>query len=187
MTTDDPWSQQIEAQQPSAKPEWLTPEIEAQLVSYSYPINEDGMLMLWKFTKQRLDYFKDQEMINRKICATFLVPTKIEGTTRVELGQGYQARVVNKYNYKLASDNDIVWAVLDKIGKIGNQGKFIAERLVSWHPSFLKTEYVTLQEEADKGSEDAKVILKIVNDEMLTIEIAAPTLDIVEPKVSKKK
>lgn len=181
----DPWSQSIEAQQPSAKPEWLTLEIEKTLKQNSLLLNNDGMLMLWKRSKEILDHFKEEEMQYRKICAAFLVPAKTEGTTNVELGAGYKAKVVNKYNYKLPPDNDKVWLTLDKISAIGNEGKFIADRLVSWHPTFLKTEYVTLQEEAEKGSEAAKSILKIVNDELITIELAAPTLEIKEPKEKK--
>lgn len=183
---NDPWSQSIEAVQPSAKPEWLTHDIEMMLKQGNYPLNQDGMLMLWKEWEHHLKEAKDLEMQYRKICAAFLVPEKTEGTTNVELGNGYKAKVVTKYNYKLASDNDKIWSCLDKISKVGNQGAFIAECLVSWTPNFLKTEYTTLQEEADKGSEDAKTILKIVNDEMLTITEAAPTLDIVEPKAKKK-
>lgn len=168
------------------KPSWLTPEIEAQLTANKLPHDEDGMLMLWQESKDELTKWKEKEMEWRKICAAFLVPEKTEGTVNVELGAGYQAKVVHKYNYKLDSDNDKIWAALDKIGAIGNEGKFIAERLVSWTPNFLKTEYTTLKEEAAKGSQQAKDILTIVEGDMLTITEAAPTLDIKEPKAKKK-
>ncbi len=181
---NDPWN--IEAIQPSAKPEWLTEEIEAILIRSKLPLDRDGMLMLWKISKDTLDQYKDQEMEYCKICAAMLVPAKTEGTINVELGNDYKAKVVHKYNYKLAGDNDIVWAILDKISAIGNEGKFIADRLVSWHPSFLKNEYINLQEEADEGSENAKAMLKIINDQLITIEDAAPSLTIVEPKAKKK-
>ena len=182
----NPWSQSIEAVQPSAKPEWLTNDLQKKLVECFFPLNRDGLLMLHKRSKEQLDYWKEEEMMLRKIAVVELVPAKTEGTTNVELGNGFKAKVVNKYNYKLNSDNDKIWSCLDRVSKVGNQGAFIAERLVSWTPNFSKTEYTTLQEEAKKGSEDAKAILKIVNDEMLTITEGAPTLDIVEPKVKKK-
>lgn len=182
---NDPWTQQIEAQQPSAKPEWLTERIEIALLNRNLPLSLDGMLMLWKASQEHLAMWKQNEMEYRKICASLLVPAKTEGTSTVELGNDYKAKVNHKYNYKLKEDNDTVWATLDKISKIGNEGKFIADRLVSWHPAFLKSEYTTLQEEADKGSEQAKTILKIVNDELLTISPASPTLEIVEPKMKK--
>lgn len=177
---NNPWHQSA-----PEKPSWLTDDIERALIAENMPLTQDGMLMLWGYWKLNLQTAKDLEMEYRKVCASFLTPTKPEGTTNVELGNGYVAKVVNKYNYNLASDNDKVWSALDKIAKVGNQGAFIAERLVSWHPSFLKTEYVTLQEEAEKGSLEAKQILEIVNSEMITITDAAPTLDIKPPKAKK--
>lgn len=180
---NDSWSAW---QQPAQeKPIWLTPEIEQTLIAKNYPVNQDGMLMLWKETEAELKRLKELEMEYRKVCVSFLTPTKPEGTTNVPLGEGWNAKVVNKYNYKL-KDNDTVDKALDKVSKIGNEGAFIAERLVSWTPNFLKTEYTTLQEEAAKGSETAKQILKIVNDEMLIIDNAAPTLELKEPKAKKK-
>lgn len=180
--TNDPWSPDTPTIE---KPEWLTSEIEAQLKLNNYPVNKDGMLMLWKEWQHHLKEAKELEMQYRKICTAFLVPAKTEGTTNVELGKGYTAKVVNKYNYNLNGDNDKVWSTLDKISAIGNEGKFIADRLVSWTPSFLKTEYTTLQEEADKGNPTAQQILKIVNDELIVITEGAPTLEIKEPKVKK--
>lgn len=181
----DPWTQQIETQQPSAKPEWLSEEIERLLKAYQFPLTNDGMLMLWQKAKENLDHWKDLEMAWRKICAAFLVPAKTEGATTVPLGNNYNAKVNNKYNYKLDSNNDRVWAGLDKLEKLGNEGKFVAERLVSWSPNFLLTEYRQLQEDAEKGSQFAKEALKIIA-EFMTITPAAPELKIVEPKAKKK-
>ena len=182
---NDSWTQSIEAIQPSAKPEWLTPHIEQQLANNNWPLTIDGLLMLHKRAKAFLDYWKEEEMSLRKIAAVELVPAKTEGTTRVELGNGFQAKVNNKYNYKLANDNDVVWAGLERIEKLGNEGKFVAERLVSWQPNFLLTEYRQLQEDAEKGSEFAKAALKEIAS-FMTITDAAPELAIVEPKVKKK-
>lgn len=184
--TNDPWSALAEAKQPSAKPEWLTPELETSLTNNILPLDQDGMIMLWQRSKAHLDHWKALEMQYRKITAGMLVPAKTEGTNTVELGNGYQAKVVNKYNYKPNPENKIIWKALEKIEAIGNQGKFIAERLFSWSPNFLLTEYRKLQEDAQEGSEDAKAILKIVNTDMITIEEASPTLEIREPKEKKK-
>ncbi len=183
----DPWLQSIEQQQPSAKPEWLTQDIEEHLKDSHLSCDKDGMLMLWQQSKKTLDRVKEFEMRYRKICAAFLVPTKTEGMQTVELGNDFKAKVNHKYNYNLkkVSNNDL-WASLDKIKTYGNLGPVVAESLVSWTPNFLKTEYNNLLEEAETGNDNAKAILKIVNDEMLVIEIAAPTLTIVEPKVKKK-
>lgn len=166
------------------RPSWLTTDIEQELIKWNCPINQDGMLLLWDKQKKALEHYKEKEMEYRKICAVLLVPAKTEGTTNVELGEGYKAKVVNKFNYTLDSDNDKVWAGLDKISNLGNEGKFVAERLVSWTPNFLLTEYRQLQEDAEKGSDFAKRALEVIT-EFMTIKEAAPTVEIKEPKVKK--
>ena len=165
-------------------PEWMTTELFDALRSAQLPIDKDGMLMLHQRTKEKLDHFKSLEMEYRKVCAKILVEKPKEGMNTVELGNGYQAKVGIKYNYKLDSNNDKVWEGLEKIEKIGNQGKFIAERLVSWTPNFLLSEYRKLQEEAQDGSQEAKQMLEVVNG-FMTITEAAPTLEIREPKGKK--
>jgi hypothetical protein len=168
------------------KPSWLTDEIKIALENNGLPIDQDGMLLLQQRAKNQLDYWKEMEMEYRKICAAFLVPTKTQGMNNIELGNGFTAKVGIKYNYKLDSDNDKVWNGLSKIENLGNEGKFVADRLVSWTPNFLLTEYRQLQEDSEKGSTFAKDALKVIN-EFLTITDAAPTIDIKEPKGKKKK
>lgn len=169
----------------AARSDWLTDELVLTLVKAGYSPDQDGMLLMHKHAKEQLDYWKEKEMDYRKICAAFLVPDKTEGMNNVELGGGYTAKVGIKYNYNLSNDNDVVWAGLEKIENLGNQGKFVAERLVSWTPNFLLTEYRQLQEDAEKDSPFAKDALKIIN-EFLVITDAAPTLEIKEPKKKGK-
>jgi len=125
-----------------------------------------------------------EEMDLRKYIVGRSFPKKIEGTNTKELGNGYQLKASIKYNYNLA-DNDTVEEKLNKISSLGNMGPFIADRLVSWKPSFLLTEYRQLCEDEAKGDKFAKSVLNIVN-EMLTITEAAPSLEIKEPKGKKK-
>jgi hypothetical protein len=146
-------------------------------------LNEDQLLMLHSNIKQKIEEAKNTEMELRKYIVNRAFPAKHEGTNTKDLGNGYQLKAGVKFNYKLA-DNDIVEKTLDKISTIGNSGAFIAERLVSWKPNFLLTEYRQLEEDAEKGSLEAKTILKTIT-EMLTIEDAAPTLEIKEPKGKK--
>lgn len=155
------------AKAPSAFPEW-----DAK--------SRDEVLAEWEARQQLLAKAKEREMEFRKYVVSRAFPNATEGTNTVELNNGYALKANIKYNYKLA-DNKIVEDTLDKIAKVGNQGSFIADRLVSWSPSFLLTEYRKLQE--DK-TEEGKTILKLVT-EMLTIEEAAPSLEIKSPKVKK--
>jgi len=147
-------------------------------------MDQDTLLMTHKQMQDDIAALKEKEMELRKYIVAREFPKKQEGTNTKELGEGYKLKAVIKYNYNLA-DNDTVEKCLDHISALGNEGPFIADRLVSWKPSFLKTEYNDLLERKSKGDERAIKILSIV-DEMLTITEGAPTLDIVEPKGKKK-
>lgn len=147
-------------------------------------LSEDQILMLWKEKQEAITAAKNEEMELRKHIVDRAFPDKHEGMNNKDLGNGYTLKAGVKFNYTLA-DNDTVEKGLDTIAKIGNQGAFIADRLVSWKPNFLLTEYRALQEESEKGSIDAKAILKEVT-KFLTIDDAAPTLDIKAPKEKKK-
>lgn len=147
-------------------------------------MNEDALLLLWQQKKDAIEKAKADEMDLRKYIVGREFPKAQEGMNNKDLGNGYTLKAAIKYNYNLA-DNDTVEDCLNKIAKIGNEGTFIAERLVSWKPSFLLTEYRALQEAKEKGEKFASDVLDIVNI-MLTITEGAPTLEIKEPKKGKK-
>jgi hypothetical protein len=182
---NNPW--QTGSESVPERPSWMTDEIEKLLKARGLPLDKDGMLMLWQTAKDSLNFYKEQEMEFRKVCASFLVPEplKNEGMNTVDLGNNFQAKVGIKLSYKPNSDNKVIWKALEKIEKIGNKGAFIAERLFSWSPNFLLTEYRQLQEDAEDGSAEAKEMLKIIETEMITISEAAPTLEIKEAKKKK--
>ena len=137
-------------------------------------MSEDDLLMMWQKRKEAIEVAKEQEMELRKYIVSRAFPAKQEGMNNKDLGNGYTLKAGVKYNYNLA-DNDTVEDCLNRIAKIGNQGSFIADRLVSWKPSFLLTEYRALQDEKDKGDKTAIEILAVVND-MLTITEGAPSI-----------
>ena len=146
-------------------------------------MSEDQLLMKHLELKQAIETAKEQEMELRKYIVGRAFPAKSEGMNTKDLGNGYQLKAAVKYNYNLA-DNDTVEKCLEKIASLGNQGPFIADRLVSWKPSFLLTEYRQLQEDAEKGEGFAKACLDAITP-MLTITEGAPTLEIKAPKAKK--
>lgn len=179
------WSDWNAAPPEPKQEEFLIPlELQKILEHHNYPLNRDGILMLWEKSKKDLEQAKIFEMDIRKLAvkATFDKPK--EGMNTVELGNGYTAKAQIKYNYVLA-DNDTVEACLDEIAKVGNEGSFIAERLVGWTPAFKLTEYRLIQEGVEKNDPSAIKIMSAIN-RMLTITEAAPTLEIKEPKSKKK-
>lgn len=147
-------------------------------------MNEDQLLMAWDDIKKAIEVAKAQEMDLRKYIVNRAFPKKHEGMNTCELGNGYELKAQVKFNYNLA-DNDTVENCLAKVASLGNQGPFIANRLVSWKPNFLLTEYRQLEEDASKGEKFAQEVLKAIQP-MLTISDGAPTLEIKEPKAKKK-
>lgn len=146
--------------------------------------SQTEVLAEWEGRKTLLATAKEREMEFRKYVVGRCFDKPVEGANTIELNNGYSLKAKITYNYKL-SDNKIVEEGLDKLAKIGNSGSFIADRLVSWTPNFLLTEYRKLQEENDNGSVEAKEMLKVI-ETFLTIEDAAPSLEIKAPKGSKK-
>ncbi len=140
-------------------------------------LSRDEVLLKWQSAKDLLAEAKENEMNWRKYAVKRAFPVMEEGTNTQPLGNGYMLKAVAKRNYKLL-DNDVVRSCLARISKIGNKGSFVAERLVSWTPNFLLTEYRELEA---AETDDAKAMLRICH-EMLVIDEAAPTLNIVAPK-----
>lgn len=144
---------------------------------------QDQCIMHWQSLKDALAAAKDAEMEMRKYVVSRAFPDAKEGMNNMDLGNGYTLKAGVKFNYKLP-DNDKVEAGLKKLETLGNEGTFIADRLVSWTPNFLLKEFRILEEDAEKGSQFAKDALKIVY-EFLEVSEAAPTLEIKEPKGKK--
>lgn len=146
-------------------------------------MSQDELLVMHEAMKLKLTALKEEELELRKYIVNRAFPAKTEGMNNLDLGNGYTLKAAIKFNYNLA-DNDTVEKTLDKISKVGNSGAFIVDRLVSWTPSFLLTEYRNLVAAAEHSNE-AQEILALVG-EMLTITNAAPTLEVKAPKEKKK-
>jgi hypothetical protein len=147
-------------------------------------LSDDELLLTWQKAKYAIETAKAAEMEIRKYIVKREFPQAKEGMNNKDLGNGYQLKAGVKFNYNLA-DNDTVESTLDKLTAMGPSGSAIAERLVSWKPNFLLTEYRQLQEDKEKGSQFAITALSVIS-EMLTITEGAPTLEIKEPKKGKK-
>lgn len=94
-----------------------------------------------------------------------------EGTERIPLNNGYELKVVKKLNYTLNNKDDATDKALTKLEAMGERGKLIADRLVSWKPTLSISEYRELSA-AERG----------IIDEVLTIKPGLPTLELIEPK-----
>ena len=134
---------------------------------------QNALLANWKLAKEQLEVAKEVEMeLRKQVQSTFFLSPE-KGTQRVDLPYGYKLKLVHKVNYTLGN-NDLVNKALDDIATAGNEGTFIAERLVSWKPSLSVSEYNIL---------DPKY--KVIIDKVLTTKDGAPTIEIEEPKAKK--
>ncbi len=159
------------------------PIVAAVVASPWDALTQDQCLMKWQELKDGLARAKEAEMEMRKYIVSRAFPQAEENTNTIELGGGYELKAGIKYNYNLDSDLSKVAACLVEIEKMGNEGAFLAERLVKWSATFLLTEYRKLQE-VDATDIQKKILAKI--NTVLTITDAAPTLEIKEPKKAKK-
>lgn len=160
----------------------ISPELAQRLMKANLPVNADGVLMLWQQQQAALAAIKEDEIELRKVVVKLKVTQPKEGMNNVDLGGGFTLKAGIKVNYNL-DDNEKVEAALDQIEAIGNEGSFIASRLVKWTADLSITEYRKLCEDA-KTSSDKQKMLDILNT-VLTTTDGTPSLEIKEPKKPK--
>lgn len=137
----------------------------------------DNLIVQWQEAEKARAKAIETEMELRKAVMALCFNDAKVGTNTLELGKGYKLKGVKSLNYRLANSQGETDKMLDEIAKLGNEGQFIAERLVGWSPKLSLTEYKKL--EADNPTH-AKI--KSMIDSVLTVTDAAPALEIVEPK-----
>lgn len=132
------------------------------------------------------------EKLKRAEATALCFPNPVKGTQRFELGGGYKLKLVHGVTYSLG-DKDMVDPTLNEkvsietqvngtleaIRALGNEGPFLADRLVKWKPELSATEYEAL---ATDGASEAQKEAKKLIDSILTIKPASPQLSYEEPK-----
>jgi uncharacterized protein YggL (DUF469 family) len=131
----------------------------------------DQLLALWREASENLKAVKANELNLRNLILEREFKGKPEGTHNIELGNGWKLKAQLKTNYSLDKDTDKVNAAIDELIKQGNEGQFIADRLISWKPEISVKEYKLL------GDAYKKII-----DTVLTTKPGQGSIEIVEPK-----
>ena len=140
--------------------------------------DRDSDIVAWQEAERALNAAKEKEMALRTKVFGTCFPDAEVGTNTLELGKGYKLKGVRKLNYNLANGQGETEAALDQIAALGNEGAFIAERLVGWTPKLSLTEYKKLE---PKNNPTHKRIKELI-DAVLTVTDGAPTLEVVTPK-----
>jgi hypothetical protein len=137
----------------------------------------DALIVEWQKAEAARAAAVAREMELRKQVYATCFPNPEMGTNNLELGKGYKLKAVRKLNYNLANGEGQTEAALDQIEKLGNEGKFIAERLVGWKPSLSLSEYNKLE-----ASNPTHQKIKAIINSVLTTTEASPSLEVVVPK-----
>jgi hypothetical protein len=143
---------------------------------------QDRAVIEWREADQQLAAAKANELTKRNAAIALCFPTVAEGVNRFPLGNGYALKCEGRLNYKLDSDTAKVDAVLDRIEKAGNEGPFLASRLIKWKPELSTGEYKKL----DPNAPEHATIKALVNT-ILTITPGLPGLTLEEPKTGNGK
>ena len=177
---------------------WGTPpvanaEAGAAETPEQFNARRDAEILSWRGLKQQLDFYKLEENKARLAVTATLFPTPKKGTQRYELGAGYKVKLVHGNNYKLGNKdlvdpvegeaipiNKQVEALEDAIREVGNEGSFLADRLIKWKPELSESEYLALDPE-----NETHMKVKALIDANLTITPATPQLTLEEPKAPK--
>lgn len=134
----------------------------------------DQVMLEWQKSKAELDACKEREAALRRAVFEVKFPTKKEGTQRIELGNGYHLKAVYPMTYNCGTKPDDLAKVtngLNELAALGEEAKFIAQRVVKWMPEVSISEYRQLKPE-----------YKMIVDKFVTIKPGSPQLEIEEPK-----
>lgn len=141
---------------------------------FTQPKTREQLLQEWIDADKAMRAAKDLEAAARKAVVESIGfdPEKKEGTERLPLANGWEIKAVKKQNYSLKNAAGETDLALDKMEKMGEEGKFLAERLVKWKPDLSIKEWKELPEK-----------FKPLFATCLTISDGMPTLELIEPKV----
>lgn len=135
----------------------------------------DALIVDWQNKARHLQALKEEELIARnKVVAFFFEETTDKaGTENFDLTQGYKIKLTFAQNHSVpsAKGGEAVKAVMEKLSKLGEDGKFIAERLFRWKPELSKTEWDALSPS-----------MKRIVSPIVTTKAAQPTVEIIAPK-----
>lgn len=132
----------------------------------------DTLIAAWreKQAQARALAAEEKEMREEVLARFFSTDPEAEGVETIELGAGWKLKATHKLSYSLQTDK--LDAAMHALVNSGADGRFIADRLISFTPKLSVREYKNL----DAASQN------IVN-EAVVIKPAAATLQLVEPKV----
>jgi hypothetical protein len=138
----------------------------------------------WENTERNLQVVKGREANLRRAVFEVHFDQPEEGTNTFNMRDGSVLKGTHCINRNF-TDTDDLEVVLKQIEQMGNFGAFIADRLVNWKPSLAVGEYKELCDQAEKGDQNAALIVELIN-RVIVSKPGLPSLELVkEPKRRK--
>jgi len=171
-------------------PAEVNAEVNAGESKEAFNARRDAELLEWRSLKEQAAFYTAQEKEARAKVTATLFPQATKGTQRYELGHGYKVKLVYGFTYTLGNKDLVDPATNEKIpvnkqveelenaiAQLGNEGPFLADRLIKWKPELVEREYLALDKENPTHMEAKELI-----DAILTVKPASPQLTLEEPK-----
>lgn len=131
---------------------------------------KDALIQRWLDSKDALEKSKELEnQLRLQVLEACIENVPEKGTINYELGNGYKLKFEFRQNVRL--DQSKVDATIAKLERLGDEGKFIADRLFKMKAELSITEYNQLNDKMRK-----------LVDEIVTKSPATPAVTFVEPK-----
>ena len=137
----------------------------------------------WLGLKANLAAVTLSEKEARATVSSAMFPSPVKGTQRFDLGGGYKLKLVHGYTYSLGikdAETSIeiqVQQLHAAIASLGNEGPFLADRLIRWKPELVASEY----EKLDMSNPTHAKAKELIGD-LLAVKDASPQLTFEEPK-----
>lgn len=155
---------------------WLPGELKEG--SIEWMARRDELLSRWQSEHLLLTRAKADELRHRLEFIKFAFnKEKLDGTERIVLRNGYEAKAVKSLRYIFVSRDagltaeEALKAAIDALVASGPEGVFVANRLIKFTPELIVGEYKKLTPR-----------LKEIVDTVVDTREGTPTLEIIPPK-----
>lgn len=107
----------------------------------------DRLIAQWQEACQRLAIAKEDELRLRSLLIALFDPRTIEGTETLPVSHGFKLKAVKAMRYSFPHANAARDTTLTLAADYGQEGQFIANRLIAWKPELIVREYRTLSDD----------------------------------------
>ena len=129
------------------------------------------LLSEWYELKQQLDTIKAKEMeVRKQVSSIFTIGVNEEGSETIDFAEGYKVKKTQKFNFTC----DPIERIEEVLSQIDFEKYPGVSGVFRFKPELSITIYRTLPDE-----------VKSLVDSVITVKVAAPTIEIIPPKGKK--